>query len=68
LANSEHIHTLRQGAAIWNAWRRSSQLSPVDLGGADLDGMNLAGFNLSLADLGEASLVKTNLTGSVFTL
>jgi hypothetical protein len=28
MANEEHVALLKQGVAVWNAWRRNSDISP----------------------------------------
>jgi hypothetical protein len=53
---------LRQGAAIWNAWRESSPESALDLSGEDLSELDLSGINLSEADLSDADLYQTDFS------
>jgi len=28
MANSEHLHMLKQGSAIWKEWRRQNRIRP----------------------------------------
>ena len=77
MANDEHVALLKQGVAVWNAWRRDNPDVRPDFRGADLRGVNLAptdemGFsgadlrfaNLSGADLRGASLLVANFGGA----
>jgi predicted phage terminase large subunit-like protein len=66
MANAEHLDLLRQGVAVWNAWRAKEpsirpNLREANLNGADLSRANLSGANLVKADLGGANLSGTNL-------
>jgi uncharacterized protein YjbI with pentapeptide repeats len=66
VADEEHLKIIRQGAAVWNDWRKKNPLKPVDLSEADLreaklSRANLRGANLSTADLGKADLHGANL-------
>jgi TIR domain/Pentapeptide repeats (8 copies) len=56
MANGEHLQILKQGASIWNMWRRNKPDVLPDLTGADLVSANLHGADLSGADLGRADL------------
>jgi len=38
MANDEHVRILKEGAAIWNAWREEHPEIKPDLHGADLKG------------------------------
>jgi uncharacterized protein YjbI with pentapeptide repeats len=69
MANPEHLHILRQGAAAWNAWRAQHRditpdLSEADLRGAYLSGVYLSGVDLRKANLQGADLVETTLRGA----
>jgi hypothetical protein len=33
MANEEHVRILRQGAEVWNNWRRENRLLEPDLSG-----------------------------------
>jgi uncharacterized protein YjbI with pentapeptide repeats len=58
MANPEHLQILKQGGAVWNAWRESiKHFVRADLREADL----------SRANLCESSLVATNLEGANLT-
>jgi uncharacterized protein YjbI with pentapeptide repeats len=63
MPNADHIDTLRQGVAAWNAWRAEQRIRP-DLSGAGLRGFDLSGFDLSRADLRNSDLRGTNLSQS----
>jgi uncharacterized protein YjbI with pentapeptide repeats len=76
VADEEHLRQLKQGAEVWNTWRRDRlsppnypDLSHADLSGAaDLFAANLRGANLSdahlNADLTGADLTGANLSGA----
>jgi len=61
MPNDDHVAILRRGAAAWNSWRASQNITP-DLSGAGLRGLDLSGFDLSHADLRNADLRGTNLS------
>jgi uncharacterized protein YjbI with pentapeptide repeats len=66
MANDEHVALLKQGVAVWNAWRDENSTIKPDLrdavlSGADLRGANLGGANLRGAHLGAAKLSGANL-------
>ncbi len=54
--NEEHLKILRQGAAVWNAWRRKHPRTAPDLRNADLQGVDLQGTNLQGTDFEGANL------------
>jgi hypothetical protein len=63
MANPDHLQTLWQGVATWNAWReREPLIITPDLGGADLSGADLSGGNLGRADLSRANLGAADLS------
>ena len=71
MAKQEHIHLLKQGAEIWNQWKKEhSDIQPdlvgVDLSRVDLRGADLSYVNLSKANLEEALLYETNCSGAFF--
>lgn len=59
MANSDYLARLRQGTAVWNAWRTQIHVRRVDLSEADLCGARLDG-----ADLGKANLIGADLCGA----
>jgi uncharacterized protein YjbI with pentapeptide repeats len=67
MANQEQLERLRQGANVWNAWRKEQDpnfhpdLSGANLGGADLGGADLSGARLSEANLSVARLMGADL-------
>jgi hypothetical protein len=66
MANPEHLAILKQGVAVWNAWRlKTTEL--VDLSGAYLVGIDFNRANLSETDLSTAELNGANLTGADLT-
>jgi uncharacterized protein YjbI with pentapeptide repeats len=83
MANEKHVALLKQGAAVWNAWRVDTEndlvpkhlsdanLSRADLIDADLGvdllKADLTGANLSRANLRDANLTGANLTGADLT-
>ncbi len=74
MANREHVEILKQGAEVWNRWRREHpgiqpDLSFADLSRADLSEANLRGALLNAdlrgANLSEALLSWANLSGAL---
>jgi uncharacterized protein YjbI with pentapeptide repeats len=63
MPNADQISVLEHGAAIWNAWRETQDVTP-DLSGAGLRGLDLSGFDLSRVDLRGADLRGTSLNGA----
>jgi uncharacterized protein YjbI with pentapeptide repeats len=65
MANQEHLDLLKQGTAVWNAWRvQHPVVVRPDLSGADLSGATLSLANLSGATLGGATLGGATLGGA----
>jgi uncharacterized protein YjbI with pentapeptide repeats len=51
MANEEQVALLKQGAKVWNPWRKENPDAEIDLRGANLRGADLKGVNLMTADL-----------------
>jgi len=73
MAKAEHITILKQGARIWNDWRRETGerpdlsrafLSRLDLKGANLESAAMEGANLIYSDVSDADLRDANLGGA----
>src|SRR5215831_10849453 len=65
MANQEQLERLRQGANVWNAWRKEQDPNfHPDLSGADLSGANLGGADLTGARLSDANLSVARLMGA----
>src|SRR5215472_5045617 len=67
MANPEHLQILKQGVAVWNAWREQNKdirpnLSQANLFEADLSLANLIQTTLSRADLTCATLSRADLS------
>jgi hypothetical protein len=60
--DEEHVAVLKQGAEVWNKWRRENPDTRRHLIGADLSGANLTRTYLSRADFSGANLTKADLT------
>jgi uncharacterized protein YjbI with pentapeptide repeats len=65
VANSAHLARLREGTAVWNAWRTRNRGERVDLRGVDLRGADLLGIDLSSADFEGANLREIDLRDSI---
>ena len=68
MPNEQHLSQIKQGVAVWNAWRASSphvrpELRLAELRRINLHGANLAKADLSYSDLREADLSEANLRG-----
>jgi uncharacterized protein YjbI with pentapeptide repeats len=61
MANEKHLAILRQGVAVWNAWRRENpRIQP------DLEAANLSDGLLSGVDLSNGLLAGAKLSGTYF--
>lgn len=60
MANAKQMLVLKQGAEIWNEWRKNNRGEGVDLSGEDLVGLDLRNI-----DLGGAELSQANLCGAI---
>ena len=65
MTKTDHVSLLRQGKAVWSAWREANPSIHLDLREANLNGANLAEALLRGADLGKANLSRANLTGAI---
>ena len=67
MAPEEQLQIIRQGADVWNDWRKKSpdllwpDLRKADLSGVNLSGANLRGAKLSASDVRKADLHKARL-------
>ena len=67
MANQEQLALLKQGVAVWNAWREQNpaldkpDLREINLAGADLTNANLAGVWFSGTNLSSAKLAGAKL-------
>lgn len=73
VANPEHIGILKQGAQVWNKWRREHPdvcpyLHEADLRGLDLRKADLSCLRLQLVNLNKADLIGANLYRTDFYL
>jgi len=57
------LDLLKQGAVVWNQWRKERRQFFPDLSGIDLHGRDLRGFNFSGVNFQGADLHGTNLFG-----
>jgi uncharacterized protein YjbI with pentapeptide repeats len=68
MANRDQLSKIREGAIVWNNWRRTHVehrprgLDTLDLSAANLNGLELGGANLSRINLGRATLCGTELS------
>ena len=62
MANDEHVASLKQGVAAWNAWRDEDQDIVPDLSHAELNGAELTGRTSVRRTLpGRASWMRTSV-------
>ncbi len=64
MPNNEHLAILRQGAEVWNQWRKENPGILPDLANAELSSFRLSGVNLSGALLSRAILESADLSYS----
>lgn len=64
MANQEQLEILKQGADVWNKWKKENPGVGLDLSEADLRGANLRGAQLGYADLSMADLSNADLSGA----
>ena len=74
MADQEQVDILRQGARVWNEWRKNHPTTLINLTGAalektnlshaDLEDMDLLEIDLQEADLSHANLSSTNFSGA----
>jgi len=69
MANQEQLEIIKQGAEVWNSWRKVNPEIKIELSGAFLPEVNLSRVNLAEADLDRvyltgADLSKANLSGA----
>jgi uncharacterized protein YjbI with pentapeptide repeats len=74
MANPEHVERLKQGAEVWNVWRRGNpkvrpdltlaNLAGADLSHAALENADLRGTTLRFANLADANLGGADLRGA----
>jgi len=64
MADEAHLERLARGRIEWNAWRKSTTVTP-DLREANLIGRNLASFDLRGADLRDSLLVEAQMRRAV---
>jgi uncharacterized protein YjbI with pentapeptide repeats len=64
MANAEHVALLKQGVAVWNAWRSEKPDIRPDLTSAALKEADLGRANLSETELSWAYLRRANLLGA----
>ena len=66
MANEEQVAILKQGADVWQKWRKEHPEQSVDLVQAELSHIDLRGVNLSYANLKMAILYEADLSGANF--
>lgn len=64
MANPEHLEILKQGAMVWNDWRREHCEIKPNFSGAVIPRIDLMEVNFSDADLSGADLIYANLSGA----
>src|SRR2546425_570528 len=62
MANAKHLRKLKQSVNTWNAWKKMSPETTIDLTKAYLSEADLSG-----ADLRWAKLIQANLNGALLT-
>jgi uncharacterized protein YjbI with pentapeptide repeats len=58
MADQQQLEIIRQGAEVWNEWRKKNPELILNLGRANLSGAYLSESNLSGANLSGANLYR----------
>src|SRR5437868_4566455 len=66
MANQEHLDILKQGAEVWNQWRKDHINIDINLSEANLSETDLSEANLRRAYFRRANLSKANLSKADF--
>lgn len=66
MANEEHLAILRQGVAVWNAWRGENPTITPDLSKAELQGYDLFDMDFTNANLCDARFMGADLRRARF--
>src|SRR5580658_10430884 len=69
MANTNHLAKLKEGAEVWNRWRKDNSEVAIDLSGAELrqelgTRLDLSSFDLSDANLSRAKFTNVSLAGA----
>jgi uncharacterized protein YjbI with pentapeptide repeats len=64
MANKQHLKILKQGVALWNAWRTEHPEITPDLNKAEVGKARLIGVNFKAAKLSGAELDDADLSGA----
>ncbi|MCP4108519.1 MAG: pentapeptide repeat-containing protein [Desulfobacteraceae bacterium] len=66
MANRKHLKKLKQGADIWNQWRKDDREIKPDISGANLKNAKLFGANFSDTDIRGVDFRGADLSKSLF--